>query len=96
MISSLEDTFGTSLESGATEGLLLHLFFCRASEWWQSIRVKAEARAYIERQFPHELSVCRRAMRKANQQGILPLPDEEAYNLLGIRKQIDIFINRGE
>ena len=96
MISSLEDEFGTYLESGATEGLLLHLFFCRVPEWRQSIRVKDEARVYIERQFPYELSVCRWAISKVNQQGILPLPDEEAYNLLGILKQIDIFINIGE
>ena len=96
MLSSLENAFGTSLESGATEGLLLHLFFCRVPERQQSIRVKDEASAYIERQFPHELSVCRQAISKVNQRCILPLPDEEAYNLLGILKQIDIFINIGE
>ena len=95
MLSFLEDAFETSLESGATEGLLLHLFFCRVPEWRHSLRVKGEARKYLERQFPHELSVCQRAIYKVNQQCILPLPDEEAYNLLGILKQIDIFINIG-
>jgi len=38
-----------------------------------------------------ELGICRRALQVLSAQIARPLPDEEAYNIVGILRQVDIF-----
>jgi transcriptional regulatory protein LevR len=93
MLTSLELELGESLESGTTAALLLHLLFSCTTR--HTLSVKPEARAYLEQRFPRDLACCIAAMNAINQRVPFPFPEEEAYNLLGILKQVDIFLYIG-
>lgn len=94
LLASLERELGESLESGVIAALVLHLLFsCTGT---RGIHVKPEARSYLHRQFPHELMCCVHAIHVANRDLHLSIPLNEAYNLLGIFKRIDIFLFIGE
>jgi transcriptional regulatory protein LevR len=95
MVNSLEQKLHMPLDNGSLTGLLLHLFWSRMPENQKKMWVKQEARLYIEQTFPYELSVCLQAIRTLNQQFLLPLSEDEAYNVLGILMQVDIFIDIG-
>jgi hypothetical protein len=94
LLASLECELGESLESGVIAALVLHLLFSRTGT--RAIHVKPEARSYLHRQFPYEFMCCAHAIHVANQHLLLPIPLDEAYNLLGIFKRIDIFLTIGE
>jgi transcriptional regulatory protein LevR len=96
MLTSLEHELGENLENGCAAGLLLHLLFSCLSQRQDAIQVKTQAREYLEQRFPRELALCIHAINTINQDFPVPLPTDEAYNLLGIFKHIDIFINIGE
>ena len=46
----------------------------------------------IEQLFARDLSICRRALHILGDQLARPIPDEEAYNIVGILRQVDILI----
>jgi transcriptional regulatory protein LevR len=48
-------------------------------------------RQQVEQLFARELSICRRALHILSTQITRTLPDEEAYNIVGILRQVDIF-----
>jgi hypothetical protein len=53
--------------------------------------VSQTVRERVEQQFARELGICRRAWQILSAQIARPLPDEEAYNIVGILRQVDIF-----
>jgi transcriptional antiterminator len=52
-------------------------------------------RTQVEQLFARELSICRHALHILSGQIARPIPDEEAYNIVGILRQVDIFIVEG-
>ena len=58
--------------------------------------VSETVRRQVEQQFPRELSICRQALHILSSQIARSLPDEEAYNIVGILRQVDIFAVDGE
>ncbi len=93
MLTSLELELGERLESGTTAALLLHLLFSCTAQ--RTLSVKPEARAYLEQRFPRDLACCMQAIEGVKQRLPFPFAQEEAYNLLGILKQVDIFLYIG-
>ena len=55
------------------------------------ILVSETVRMQVEQQYARELRICRRAWRLLGSQIARSLPDEEAYNIVGILRQVDIF-----
>ncbi|MBV9614641.1 MAG: hypothetical protein JO031_04190, partial [Ktedonobacteraceae bacterium] len=53
--------------------------------------VSETVRSRIGQQYAHELRVCCSALQVLSTQIARPLPDEEAYNIVGILRQVDIF-----
>jgi hypothetical protein len=49
-------------------------------------------RSQVEQLCSRELSICRRALHILSAQIARSIPDEEAYNIVGILRQVDIFI----
>jgi hypothetical protein len=54
--------------------------------------VSESVRRQVEQQFPRDLGICRRALHILSTQVARPLPDEEVYNIVGILRQVDIFL----
>lgn len=92
MIELIEVEVGESFEIDVLAGLMLHLA-CIMERGVQhmSILVGETVRAQVEHQFPRDLSICRHALQILSEQITRPLPDEEAYNIVGILRQVDIF-----
>jgi PRD domain len=89
----LENSLRISLDDSAWSGILLHLVMSLFSEKQKGIYIRREAREYIDRNFSPELLLCFQAIWETNQCLSSTLPDEEAYNILGIFKKLDIFID---
>ncbi len=93
MIELIEVEVGETFEIEVLAGLMLHLA-CILERGIQpkGMLVSEMVRTQVEQQFPRELSICRRALQVLSAQIARPLPDEEAYNIVGILRQVDIFI----
>jgi len=94
MIELIEVEVGETFDIEVLAGLVLHLA-CIMERGVQhaGLLVSETVRTQVEQQFPRELSVCRRALQVLSAQMARPLPDEEAYNIVGILRQVDIFIS---
>lgn len=92
MIELIEVEVGETFEIEVLAGLMLHLA-CILERGLQhkGLLVSETVHAQVEQQFPRELSICRRALQVLSAQVARPLPDEEAYNIVGILRQVDIF-----
>ncbi|GHO45597.1 sigma-54-dependent transcriptional regulator [Ktedonospora formicarum] len=94
MIEMIEVEVGESFDIDALAGLVLHLATILERGGPHSrFLVSEEIRARVQEHFPRELEVCRRAWQVLGQQVGRTLPEEEAYNMVGILRQVDIFIN---
>src|SRR5262249_366648 len=93
MIELIEVEVGETFELEVLAGLLLHLA-CIMERGVQDpeLLVGETMRSRVEQQFSRELSICRRGLQVLSAQVARPLPDEEAYNIVGILRQVDIFV----
>jgi transcriptional regulatory protein LevR len=93
MIELIEVEVGETFDIEVLAGLMLHLA-CILERGIQhkGMLVSETVRIQVEQQFPRELSICRAALQVLSTQVARPLPDEEAYNIVGILRQVDIFI----
>ncbi len=92
MIDLIEIEVGESFELEVLAGLILHLACVleRGSE--QENQFVSEAvRERVGQQYARELGICQRALQILSTQIARPLPNEEAYNIVGILRQVDIF-----
>jgi len=91
MIELIEVEVGETFEIDVLAGLMLHLA-CILERGIQNkgILVSETVRTQVGQQFPRELSICRRALQVLSAQIGRPMPDEEAYNIVGILRQVDI------
>ena len=94
MIELIEVEVGETFDIEVLAGLMLHLA-CILERGIQhkGILVSETVRTQVGQQFPRELSICRRALQMLSAQIGRPIPEEEAYNIVGILRQVDIFIN---
>ncbi len=94
MIELIEVEVGETFDMDVLAGLMLHLA-CILERGIQhkGVLVSETVRTQVGQQFPRELSICRRALQVLSAQIARPLPDEEAYNIVGILRQVDIFIS---
>jgi transcriptional regulatory protein LevR len=94
MIDLIEIEVGETFEIEVLAGLILHLACVleRSQQEQKSFQVSKYVRDCVEQQFARELSICRRAWQILSTQIARPLPDEEAYNIVGILRQVDIFL----
>lgn len=93
MIDLIEVEVGETFDIEVLAGLMLHLA-CILERGIQhpGMLVSDAVRTLVEQQFSRELGICRRALQVLSAQVARPLPDEEAYNIAGILRQVDIFI----
>ncbi len=93
MIELIEVEVGETFEIEVLAGFILHIA-CVLERGVQQkgMLVSEKVRVQVEQQFPRELSICRHALQILGSQVARPLPDEEAYNIVGILRQVDIFI----
>ncbi|MBV9231379.1 MAG: PRD domain-containing protein, partial [Chloroflexi bacterium] len=96
MIELIEVEVGETFEIEVLAGLILHLA-CVLERGTQQkgLPVSETVRTRVEQQFSRELSICRRAWQVLSAQIARPLPDEEPYNIVGILRQVDIFMVTG-
>ncbi len=92
MIELIEVEVGETFEIEVLAGFVLHIA-CVLERGVQQkgMLVNENVRVQVEQQFPRELSICRHALHILGSQIARPLPDEEAYNIVGILRQVDIF-----
>jgi transcriptional regulatory protein LevR len=92
MIELIEVEVGETFDIEVLAGLMLHLA-CILERGIQhkGILVSETVRTQVGKQFPRELSICRHALQVLSAQIARPLPDEEAFNIVGILRQVDIF-----
>lgn len=96
MIEMIEVEVGESFDIDVLAGLILHLATILERGGQHSrFLVSEEVRKRVKEHFPRELDVCRRAWQVLSNQVGRTLPEEEAYNMVGILRQVDIFINPG-
>ncbi len=91
MIELIEVEVGETFKIEVLAGLILHLACVLERGPQKGFLVSEAVRTPIEQQFSRELAVCRRAWQILSTQIARPLPDEEAYNIVGILRQVDIF-----
>jgi transcriptional regulator with AAA-type ATPase domain/transcriptional regulatory protein LevR len=94
MIEMIEVEVGETFAIDVLAGLILHLACVleRSLHEQKCFQVSKYVRDCVEQQFARELSICRRAWQILSTQIARPLPDEEAYNIVGILRQVDIFL----
>lgn len=92
MIELIEVEVGETFEIEVLAGFILHIA-CVLERGIQhkGMLVSDKVRMQVEQEFPRELSICRHALQILSSQVARPLPDEEAYNIVGILRQVDIF-----
>ena len=93
MIELIEAEVGETFDIEVLAGLMLHLACILERGLQKGMLVSDSVRALVEEQYPRELHICRRALHILSSQVARPLPDEEAYNIVGILRQVDIFID---
>ncbi|MBV9256866.1 MAG: PRD domain-containing protein, partial [Ktedonobacteraceae bacterium] len=92
MIDLIEVEVGETFDLEVLAGLILHLACVLEKGAEQENQFVSETvRSRIGQQYAHELRVCRSALQVLSTQIARPLPDEEAYNIVGILRQVDIF-----
>lgn len=97
MIELIEVEVGETFEPEVLAGLVLHLACILERDTQpQGMLVSATVRQQVEQLFARELRICRRALHILSTQIARSLPDEEAYNIVGILRQVDIFAVDGE
>ncbi|MBA2287378.1 MAG: sigma 54-interacting transcriptional regulator [Ktedonobacteraceae bacterium] len=95
MIELIEVEVGETFDLDVLAGLMLHLAcILERGGQYKGILVSEAVRVLVERQFPRELSICRHALHILTEQVARFVPDEEAYNIVSILRQIDIFVDR--
>jgi transcriptional regulatory protein LevR len=93
MIELIEVEVGETFEIEVLAGLILHLAcILERSTQPRGMLVSENVRTQVEHLFARELSICRRALHILSAQIARSIPDEEAYNIVGILRQVDIFI----
>lgn len=96
MIELIEVEVGETFEIEVLAGLILHLAcILERSTLPGGMIVSETVRTQVEQLFARELSICRRALQILSGQIARAIPDEEAYNIVGILRQVDIFILEG-
>ena len=94
MLEMIEIEVGESFDIDVLAGLIVHLATVLERGGQQGrFLVSDEVRQRVQEHFPRELDVCRRAWQVLGSQVGRTLPEEEAYNMVGILRQVDIFIN---
>jgi len=93
MIELIEAEVGETFDMEVLAGLMLHLAIILERGLQKGMYVSDSVRELVEEQYPRELRICRRALQILSSQVARPLPDEEAYNIVGILRQVDIFID---
>jgi transcriptional regulatory protein LevR len=97
MIELIEVEVGETFEIEVLAGLILHLAcILERGTHPKGMLVSDMVRTQVEQQFSRELSICRRALQVLSAQIARALPDEEAYNIVGILRQVDIFVVEGK
>src|SRR5258708_2636665 len=97
MIELIEVEVGETFEIEVLAGLTLHLAcILERGAHSKGMFVSETMRNQVEQQFSRELSICRQALQILGAQIARPLPDEEAYNIVGILRQVDIFVVEGK
>jgi transcriptional regulator with AAA-type ATPase domain/transcriptional regulatory protein LevR len=93
MIELIEVEVGETFPIEVLAGLILHLA-CVLERGTQqkALLVSETVCRQIEQYFARELSICRHALQILSTQVARLLPDEEAYNIVGILRQVDIFM----
>lgn len=92
MIELIEVEVGETFEIEVLAGLVLHLACILERDTQpKGMLVSETVRQQVEQLFARELSICRRALHILSTQIARTLPDEEAYNIVGILRQVDIF-----
>lgn len=97
MIELVEVEVGETFEIEVLAGLVLHLACILERDTQpRGMLVSETVRRQVEQQFARELRICRRALHILSTQIARTLPDEEAYNIVGILRQVDIFAVGGD
>jgi transcriptional regulatory protein LevR len=92
MIELIEAEVGETFEIEVLAGLVLHLACILERDTQpRGMLVSEKVRQQVEQLFARELRICRRALHILSTQIARSLPDEEAYNIVGILRQVDIF-----
>lgn len=92
MIELIEVEVGETFDIEVLAGLLLHLAcILERGPQQKTLLVSESIRKQVEQQHARDLSICRHAWQLLSTQIARPLPDEEAYNIVGILRQINIF-----
>jgi transcriptional regulator with AAA-type ATPase domain/transcriptional regulatory protein LevR len=95
MIELIEVEVGESFDVDVLVGLILHLACILERGTLDALSsrllVSNVMRSQVELLFPRDLGICRAALRILSEQIGRPLPDEEAYNIVGILRQVDLF-----
>jgi transcriptional regulatory protein LevR len=93
MIELIEVEVGETFEIEVLTGLVLHLA-CVLERSLQSreLPVNETLQKQVKQHYARELEICRRAWQMLSTQVGRPLPEEEAYNIVGILRQVDIFV----
>ncbi len=95
MIELIEAEVGETFPMEVLAGLLLHLAcILERGMPYKGMLVSETVRRQVEQQFPRDLSLCRHALQLLGEQVGRLLPDEEAYNIVCILRQLDIFSAR--
>ncbi|HEV2581779.1 MAG TPA: PRD domain-containing protein, partial [Ktedonobacteraceae bacterium] len=93
MIELIEAEVGEAFDLDVLAGLILHLAcILERGTLPNGMLVNEAVRSQVGQLFPRELSICRRALHILSEQIARTIPDEEAYNIVGILRQVDIFI----
>ncbi|EFH89107.1 sigma 54-interacting transcriptional regulator [Ktedonobacter racemifer] len=94
MLEMIEIEVGESFDIDVLAGLIVHLATVLERGGHQGrFLVSSEVRQRVQKHYPSELDVCRRAWQVLGSQVGRTLPEEEAFNMVGILRQVDIFIN---
>ncbi len=97
MIALIEAEVGETFDIEVLAGLILHLAcILERSTPPGGMLVGETVRNQVEQLFARELSICRRALQILSVQLGRSIPDEEAYNIVGILRQVDIFTVEGK
>ncbi|GCE46688.1 sigma 54 modulation protein [Thermosporothrix hazakensis] len=93
-IEMIEIEVGESFDTEVLAGLILHLAtLLERSPSHPPMLVSDAIREQIHQLYPRELAICRHAWQALSLQIGHPLPEEEAYNIVSILRQVDIFID---
>ncbi len=93
MIELIEVEVGETFEIEVLTGLILHLA-CVLERSIPPARLAANEtlQNLVKQHYSRELEICRRAWQTLGTQVGRSLPEEEAYNIVGILRQVDIFV----